>query len=291
VYDNKKAVRRRRAVLGLLVACSLILLTAYFGESAGGGLHAMQRGFLEVVSPIQEGASRALKPVRDLFGWFGDTLNAKSERDDLRKQVAQWRAEAIANEGAKRKADDLGKVLGLDRELGLDQMGPVVARVTGRSPTVWYSTITINKGSVDGVRPYQPVITGDGLVGTVSLNVAGHSAIVQLITDSKSGVAAAINSSGVTGIVQPAVGAPDDLRLEFIRHADRIKPGEDLVTAGTSTGRLPSLFPPNIPIGRVTKVDQDEVDLYQRVHLRPFASLRRLNFVQVLTKPAREPTT
>jgi rod shape-determining protein MreC len=287
VYDNKKAVRRRRAVLGLLVACSLILLTAYFGESAGGGLHAMQRGFLEVVSPIQEGASRALKPVRDLFGWFGDTLHAKSERDDLRKQVAQWRAEAIANAGSKRKADDLGRVLGLDRELSLDQMGPVVARVTGRSPTVWYSTITINKGSVDGVRPYQPVITGDGLVGTVSLNVSGHAAIVQLITDSKSGVSAAINSTGVTGVVQPAVGAPDDLRLEFIRHADRVKPGQDLVTAGTSTGRLPSLFPPNIPIGRVTKVDQSEVDLYQRVHLRPFASLRRLNFVQVLTKPAR----
>jgi rod shape-determining protein MreC len=291
VYDNKKAVRRRRAVLGLLVACSLILLTAYFGESAGGGLHAMQRGFLEVVSPIQEGASRALKPVRDLFGWFGDTLDAKKERDDLRKQVAQWRAEAIANEGAKRKADDLGRTLGLDRELSLDQMSPVMARVTGRSPTVWYSTITINKGSVDGVRPYQPVVTGDGLVGTVSLTVTGHSAIVQLITDSKSGVAAAITSTGVTGIVQPAVGAPDDLRLEFIRHADRIKPGEDLVTAGTSTGRLPSLFPPNIPIGRVTKVDQDEVDLYQRVHLRPFASLRRLNFVQVLTKPSREPTS
>jgi rod shape-determining protein MreC len=291
VYDNKKAVRRRRAVLGLLVACSLILLTAYFGESAGGGLHAMQRGFLEVVSPIQEGASRALKPVRDLFGWFGDTLDAKKERDSLRKQVAQWRAQAIANEGAKRQADELGKTLGLDRELGLDQMGPVVARVTGRSPTVWYSTITVNKGSVDGVRPYQPVVTGDGLVGTVSLAVAGHSAVVQLITDSKSGVAAAINATGVTGIVQPAVGSPEDLRLEFIRHADRVKKGDDLVTAGTSTGRLPSLFPPNIPIGRVTKVDQDEVDLYQRVHLRPFATLRRLNFVQVLTKPTREPTT
>jgi rod shape-determining protein MreC len=290
VYDSNKAVRRRRAVLGLLVACSLILLTAYFGESAGGGLHAVQRGFLEVVSPIQDGASRALKPVRDLFGWFGDTLHAKKERDDLRKQVAQWRAQAIANEGSKRRAGELEHLLGVDRELSLDQMGPVVARVTARSPTVWFSTITINKGSVDGVRPYQPVVTGDGLVGTVSLNVSGHSAIVQLITDSKSGVAAAINDSGVTGIVQPAVGAPDDLRLEFIRHADRVKPGQNLVTAGTSAGRLPSLFPPNIPIGRVTKVDQDEVDLYQRVHLRPFAALRRLNLVQVLTKPLREPT-
>ncbi len=47
---------------------SLILLTAYFGESGGGALHGVQRGTSEVLNPVQEGASRALKPVRDLFG-------------------------------------------------------------------------------------------------------------------------------------------------------------------------------------------------------------------------------
>jgi len=291
VYDSKKAVRRRRAVLGLLVACSLILLTAYFGESAGGGLHAVQRGFLEAVSPIQEGASRALKPVRDLFGWFGDTLHAKKQRDELRTQVRRWRAEAIANETAKAKAAELSKLVGLDRDLSLAQMAPVAARVIARSPTVWFSTLTIDKGSADGVRPYQPVVTGDGLVGTVSLTVSGHSAIVQLITDSKSGVPSKVANTGVTGIVQPAVGAPEDLRLEFIRHADQIKPRENLVTSGTTSARLPSLFPPNIPIGQVTKVDQNEVDIYQRVHLRPFAQLRKLNFVQVLTRPVRRAET
>jgi rod shape-determining protein MreC len=292
VYDSKKAVRRRRAVLGLLVACSLILLTAYFGESAGGGLHAVQRGFLEAVSPIQEGASRALKPVRDLFGWFGDTLDAKKQRDQLRTEVRQWRNQAIANERAQRKASELGKLVGLDRDLSLDEMAPVSARVTGRSPTVWFSTITIDKGSSDGVRPYQPVVTGDGLVGTVSTTVARDTSVVRLITDAASGVTARVASSDVTGVVKPAVGSPNDLRLEYLRHADnKVEVGQDLVTAGTSTGRLPSLFPPGLPIGKVTKVDQDEVDVFQRVHLRPFAQLRKLNFVQVLTKPVREPQT
>ena len=251
----------------------------------------MQRGFLEAISPIQEGASRALKPVRDLFGWFGDTLHAKKQRDQLEVQVRQWRALAIADQAAQRKADELSRLVGLDRDLSLNQMGPVTARVTGRSPTVWYSQLTIDKGTADGVRPYQPVVTGDGLVGTVSLTVSSHAAIVQLITDAKSGVGAKVANSDVTGIVQPAVGAPDDLRLEFIRHADRIKPGDNLVTSGTTSTRIPSLFPPNIPIGQVTKVDQSEVDLYQRVHLRPFAQLRKLNFVQVLTRPLRRPQT
>src|SRR3954462_1381737 len=83
MYDRQ--VRRRRIVLAGFVIASIILLTVYFGESSGGSLHAVQRGALSVLGPIQEGASRALKPFRDLFGWVGDTLDAKGQRDTLLK--------------------------------------------------------------------------------------------------------------------------------------------------------------------------------------------------------------
>ncbi len=277
-------MRRRRLVLGLLVVCSLILLTAYFGEGAGSPLHSVQRGFLQVVSPIQDGASRALKPVRDLFGWFGDTLDAKDERDKLRKELERTRRQAIANAAAAREVEQLRKLVGLDRELGIDQMDPVSARVITRSPTLWYSTVSINKGTSDGIRVDQPVINGDGLVGTVT-SATGNAAIVTLITDHTSGVSAVINESGVAGVVQPAVGNPNDLLLEFIRRGDRIETGQTVVTAGSRSQRYESLFPPGLPVGRVSKVDDTELDVYQRVHVKPFAQLRRLDVVQVLTDP------
>jgi rod shape-determining protein MreC len=282
VYD--KTVRRRRLVLGLLVVCSLILLTAYFGEGAGSPLHSVQRGFLQVVSPIQDGASRALKPVRDLFGWFGDTLDAKDERDKLRKELEQTRRQAIANAAAAREVDQLRKLVALDKDLGVDQMSPVSARVITRSPTLWYSTVSINKGTGDGVRVDQPVINGDGLVGTVT-SATGNAAIVTLITDHTSGVSAVVNESGVAGVIQPAVGNPNDLLLEFIRRGDRIETGQTVVTAGSRSQRYESLFPPGLPVGRVTKVDDTELDVYQRVHVKPVAQLRRLDVVQVLTDP------
>jgi len=282
VYD--KSVRRRRAVLILLVVCSLILLTAYFGESPGSPLHSVQRGFLQVVSPIQEGASRALKPVRDLFGWFGDTLDAKEERDRLRDELEEARRAAIANAAAAREAEQLRKLLGLDERLGLEEMRPVTARVITRSPTLWYSTVSINKGTSDGVRVDQPVVNGDGLVGTVTA-ATSNSAIVTLITDHTSGVSAVVNETGVAGVVQPAVGKPDDLLLEYIRRGDRIEEGQTVVTAGSTSRRYESLFPPGIPVGVITKVDDEELDIYQRVHVRPFAQLRRLDVVQVLTDP------
>ncbi len=101
-------------MLVLLVALSLILLTAYFREAPGGGLHSVQRGFLTVISPIQDGANKALKPVRDLFGWAGDTLHAKSQRDQLRKQVERLQAQLIAKQSDERSYAELLKLVHLD---------------------------------------------------------------------------------------------------------------------------------------------------------------------------------
>ena len=101
MYDRQ--VRRRRAVLFALVVCCLVLLTAYFGESSGGPLKSVQTGAMEVVAPVQEGANRALKPFRDLFGWFGDTFDAKDERDQLEAE----RVQALGGMPADLLADEL----------------------------------------------------------------------------------------------------------------------------------------------------------------------------------------
>lgn len=285
----KQTVRRRRAVLAGLVALSLILITAYFGESGGGGLHALQRGVLQVLAPIQDGTGRALKPVRDLFGWFDDTLHARGERDKLRKERDRLRKEAIGADDARRQNEQLRKLVGLDQAGELSGYTPVTSRVIGRSPTVWYATINVDKGTADGVRLNQPVVNGDGLVGKVTA-VTGGAAQVTLITDHTSGVSAKVltpvvtsSGNGVTGLIQTAVGNPNDLRLEFISAHSKLQKGDRVVTAGSTSSKLESLFPPGIPIGQITTVDDTEVSQYQRVHMRPFADLRRLDFVQILT--------
>jgi rod shape-determining protein MreC len=291
----KQTVRRRRAALALLVAASLTLLTAYFGEPAGGALHALQRGVLQVLAPIQEGAGVALKPVRDLAGWFGDTLHARSERDELLRERDALRQEVISNETALADNQRLRRLLDLDRT-GISAYQPVTATVIGRSPTVWYATLTIDRGSVDGVRVDQPVISGDGLVGKVTA-VSHGAAQVTLVTDHTSGVSARVvaprvsdRANGVYGVVQTAVGDPQDLLLNFVSRTSQLSRGDRVVTAGTRSSRLESLFPAGIPIGVVTRVDDAEVAQYQRVHIRPFADLQRLNFVQVLTRPAVTPS-
>jgi rod shape-determining protein MreC len=283
VFD-KRVIRRRRAALAIFLGLSVALVTAYFGESGNGVLHALQRGAQEALAPIETGASRALKPVRDLFGWVGDTVDAKDENEELRNEVEDLRRDLAQAQTAQRDARQLRGLVGLQRQDGFPQgTEPVTARVIARSPTVWYSSLKIDKGSSDGVRVDQPVIAAGGLAGKVT-RVTGGNAEVTLITDAESAVSAQVMPEGANGIVKPEVGNPDDLLLDFVERGRRVTEGTTVVTSGFTSERVRSIFPRGIPIGRVTEVDLDEIELYQRVHIKPFADLRRLDFVQVLTR-------
>jgi rod shape-determining protein MreC len=283
VFD-KKVVRRRRAALAVFVALSIAVLTAYFGESGGGFFHALQRGSQEAFAPVESGASRALKPVRDLFGWVGDTFDAKGDNKELRAEVERLRGELARSRTAERDAAQLSGLVGLSRQdmypRGTD---PIAARVIARAPTVWYSSVKIDKGSGDGVKVDQPVIASGGLVGKVT-QVTGGAAEVRLITDASSAVTAQVMPAGASGVVRPQVGNPNDLLLDLIEGDRRVTEDTTVVTSGFTSTRVESLFPRGIPIGRVTKVDLDEFEQYQRVHIEPFANLRRFDIVQVLTR-------
>jgi rod shape-determining protein MreC len=278
VYD--KTARRRRAVLVVLVALSLILLTAYFGEAPNGRLHSVQRDFLTVVSPIQDGASKAFKPVRNLFGWFGDALHAKSQRDALRKQLARVQSELIAREDDERGYHRLLQLYHLDTGLGIGAYRPVTAAVTGQSPNLWYLTVNINKGTSAGVQINDPVIDGEGLVGKVTAAVS-DGAQVSLITDSSVAVSGMIASTGAPGLVQPKVGDPYTLVMQYLPANTPVSVGGYVATSGTISSHGESLFPRGIAIGRVSSVEEEGP--YKTVEVTPLANLHGLETVQVLT--------
>jgi rod shape-determining protein MreC len=276
----RKQVRRRRAVLALLVLSSFALLTATYGQQSGG----LQRGVSAVFGPLQEGADRALKPARDLVNWVDETFDARGDKDRLETEVEQLRGKVAAGETALSENDQLRKLLGLrsNGELppGFD---PVTGRVIARSPTIWYSTVTIDHGTSAGVAVNDPVITGDGLVGRITSATAG-TAQVTLITDHTSAVSAKVVPDGIQGVIRPEVGNPTDLVLDFIDSSKHVRVGQTVVTSGWKARGLSSLYPYGIPLGQVTQASVAEQEASQQVHVRPYADLRQLEFVQVLTK-------
>jgi rod shape-determining protein MreC len=284
---HSKQVRRRRAVLAALVAVSLILLTAYFGESPGSPLHTLQRGIVEVFSPVEEGASTALSPFRDVASFFSDTFKAKSQVGKLRVEVHRLQAQVAAAQSAQLENAQLRAQVGLDNTNSLASYKRVAAHVILRDPNLWYATIEVDKGSADGVRVSDPV-TGDGaLVGEVTV-VDPTVSVVTLITDHTMAEAAQVQDPprGDTGLVVPAVGNPNQLVLQYLPHAaqGQVQVGQQVVTVGFKSGPLQDLYPAGIPIGQVSNVGNNLANNGE-VQVTPAADLRHLDAVQILATP------
>ena len=163
----------------------------------------------------------------------------------------------------------------------------MVARVIGKSPTRWQAWIQIDKGSADGVQVDQPVVgatpvagetlAGKGLVGKV-IAVTAHTAKVQLITDSESSVAAKIQGSRAEGIVEGSVSGR--LIMDYVDRDITVDPKLVIVTSGFG-----GIYPPDIPIGIVANVGEEDVNIYKEIEVQPFVDFRVLEEVMVLIVP------
>jgi rod shape-determining protein MreC len=277
-------------VLGLLVAVSLILLTAYFGETPNSPLHAVQRGFVEVLSPVEAGANKALTPVRSAASWVSSTLHAKSQVKQLQSQVATLTNQLAKAKDAQFENHQLSNLVHLDNSIGVDAYQPVTAQVIARDPILWYQTITVDKGSDDGVHLHDPVIGDKALVGEVS-EVSPTASVVSLITDHTVSVTARVlDQNGDTGELIPAVGNPNELVLQYLQapNPGQIlagpQPAQMVVTAGFKSGPLESFFPAGIPIGYVSTVNEDQLINDGQIQVAPYADLRHVDTVQILTR-------
>ena len=279
----RKQVRRRRAVLALLIVGSFVLLTVTYGQGSDG----VQRGVSTIFSPLQSVADRALKPARDMVNWFDETFDAKGENEQLHEELQAARRQAVGAKTALAENAQLSKLVGLDKSGAIPSgYDPVTGRVIARSPSVWFADVTIDVGSSDGVEVDDPVVNGDGLVGRVAA-VTGGSARVTLIADHSSAVSAKIVPSGTQGVMKPSVGDPEDLILDFLDSEKRVGKGQSVVTSGWRAIGIESDFPPNLPIGEVVEASLLQQEAQQQVHIRPYADLRDLDLVQVLTGGSR----
>ncbi len=143
---HDKQIRRRRAVLVLLVVISLALLTDYFGESPNSPLHSIQRGIATVLSPLQSGASTVLSPVRDVAGYISSTVNAKSQLKRTEAENHRLTSELATAQYAARQNLVAAKLLDLDQNYSLKSDGLKTANVIGQDQILWYKTITARQG-------------------------------------------------------------------------------------------------------------------------------------------------
>ena len=286
-YSSRSATAlKRRIVAGVLVLFSVVLITVYFREPAGGELHAVQSAGATVLRPFEVGAEHIARPFRDAYGYFAGLIHAKSQNKELRHQVDLLSQQAIQNANAAAENADLKRQLGYvhSRDFPRDY-DYVFATVISRPPNEFQQQVGIDRGSSSGIRRNDPVVTADGLVGLVT-RVAHDQAQVTLLTDSNIKVSASDLKTGASGVVQPGQGR-ETLSLTRVDKSQRLNEGDLIETSGWHTKRLTSLYPKGIAIGIVTGASQSEVDLYWRAQVVPRVGFDSLKSVLVLVPKSR----
>lgn len=271
--------RSTRSLLISLVVASLLTITVDARSGDGGPLAGIGGALLTVVSPLQHAVAAVFSPIADLVSTIGEfsgirdeNVRLQQEVDDLRRQVAT----AAANE---RRLTQLEELLGLQQRLGTgyESIGAQVI-ASGLSNLEW--TVTIDKGSSDGIEAGMPVLASAGVVGLVT-SVGLNSAIVRLMLDPSSAVVGRFGAD-TTGLVS---GQGDgDLRMQLVDPAAVVTAGDPVVTAGYEIpGVGGSPYPPGILIGQISRVLPEDSSPERYVTVRPAVDFSALDVVLVVT--------
>jgi rod shape-determining protein MreC len=276
-------------VATVLVLVSLALLTVYFRESSGGGLHSVQSSGSSVLRPFEVAANRVAQPFRDAAGWVGGLSGARSENKKLRAQNAKLQEQVFQLQDLQRENANLKAEM---RFLG----GPTFSQnYTDLSTTIlsqasgqFDQRVVVAVGRSNGVAVNAPVVSPAGfLVGLVTRVFAG-SAQVKLITDESSFVSVLDLKTGASGLLRHS-DSGSSIILDQVLKSKTVNQGDPLVTSGWRSGTLTSIFPLGIPVGTVSGVNQTDIDPYKQIEVRPFVDFGGLQYMLVLVKKSGSP--
>lgn len=266
---------------------ALILITISFREPASGPLHGVQAAGATVLRPFEVAAERVARPFRDVYGYFADLIHVKSENEKLKREVNELRQQALLGEGARAENVRLRKQLRfVDGPLFPNDYSAVNTRVIGWR-NEFDERVVIAAGRDSGVRQETPVVTSDGLVGSVT-QVSATAALVTLLTDESSAVQAKDQETGAFGVVRHGQGE-GSLIVDRVTKDKRVERGHVFVTAGRRSKQYPSLFPPDIRIGVVVSVGQSDTAPFKQIQIEPFVDFSSLDAVTALVTDKRTP--
>ena len=234
-----------------------------------------------IAYPIQRGASSAGNWIGGLFGGFGELRRASTDNQQLRAQIEQMQAELRVTREKAAEAERLERLLKLSEQ---SQYNSVTAQVIARDPSMWFDSVTIDKGRSSGVDINMPVVTSDGIVGRV-ISTSPLSAQLMLITDQRSGAGAAVGQLSPSTSIGSIKGMGESglLDMRYVSGLEKVQLGDTVFTTGQD-----GIYPPGYTIGQVVEIRPGSATQAHVIHIRPSAGLDRLKEVTVLQyRPAK----
>jgi rod shape-determining protein MreC len=274
-------IRQRTGYLFLAVTLGHVILISAQVQSKSG-VRVLDSVALGAFARVQQSTANAVYGVRNGWGNYVDLRGVRSENETLRKQVADLEVRLQEQRALAARTTKLQELLDLKSTVTAPTLA---AEVIAGNPNPGILTVTIDRGSADGVQENMAVIAPTGVVGRVVGSPAAHAARVQLIIDRHAAAAALSERTRAGGMV---VGQDDSgkspLRMELVSNLADLKVDDVIVTSGAE-----GIYPKGFAIGRVASVERG-TGLYLAVTVRPVVDFRSLEEVLVVLVPARPAT-
>lgn len=266
-------MRRRLALVGILLGAALVLLTAQVRQPERRAVGPVGAAVLAVLGPAQTGLARVSDAVARLWRLYTDIGRLRVENTRLREDVERLSQEVARLREQAQATQRLERLLDFRETVGGRAVG---ARVIGRDTSQWFAVILVDRGSRDGVRRNDPVVAAEGLVGRV-LTVGPTTSQVLLLTDARSAVGVILQESREAGVVEGQGQAV--LRLKYLSRARQVAIGSTVVTSG-----LTGLFPRGLPVGTVVSLVRERGAIYLEAQVAPAVNLDHLEEVLILAE-------
>lgn len=266
--------RRTRLVLTILLLAAFSLITL---DYRSGALNGVRSAASTVFGPIEDGVDDITHPIGSWFSSVGHLGSYKSQNAALKRQVAALESQLHLTQAQRAELAQDQKLLHL---AGIGHFSVVAARVIAYGSALGFEqTVTINRGTANGVAIGQTVITGDGLVGR-TINCGRTTATVLLADDPTFTVGVRTEGRQLELGALSGGGVNKPMQLQLYSNTAPLTVGEQLVSAG-STRNTP--FVPEVPAGRITHVNPLGGGLAETASVAPFVDFTALDQVAVVT--------
>jgi len=263
--------------VALLVANLIIM--AVDARDADGRQKILRVWTQTFASPLQSTSSKVTGATSGFFQQIWNFRRTARENEQLRERLTQVETELHTAQQSTAENERLRELLKLNEQSDIKN---VPARVIARDPSVWFNTITINRGSSSGIAVNMPVVTAGGIVGRV-ITVSPWASQVMLITDEKAGAGAVVGQleSGALGSVKGRADLGVALiEMRYVSGLEKVENGDFVMTTGQD-----GIYPPGFNVGRVVDVKSGTAMTAHQILIQPGAQLDHLEEVAVLLYP------
>nr|WP_320050186.1 rod shape-determining protein MreC [uncultured Desulfuromonas sp.] len=252
----------------LLLLCALLLYSNSLRQREHTSL--FEKAVLQLASPFYRAIDAVSRDTASIWDNYIDLMDVRQQNIALKEQLRQQQGRLTHLQEIELENQRLKNLLGF---LENAELPAIPARVIAVDASSWFRTITIDKGTDDGLDEGMPVVVAEGIVGR-TIKCASSTSRVLLVIDASSEVAVLVQHNRTRGIAR---GQGNALTLEYALRSHDVSLGDAVVTSGTG-----GVFPKGLPVGSIAKIVKHDYGLFQTLELTPAVDFTRLEDVLIL---------